>query len=61
MVLDTSAILAILLNEPERRAFNEAIEAAGGASCIGSFLCGGLDRDRIAIRGCGAQGIQPIR
>jgi ribonuclease VapC len=29
MVLDTSALLAILLDEPERRAFNEAIEAAG--------------------------------
>lgn len=28
MVLDTSAILAILLDEPERRAFAEAIEAA---------------------------------
>lgn len=28
MVLDTSALLAILGNEPERRAFNEAIEAA---------------------------------
>jgi ribonuclease VapC len=28
MVVDTSAVLAILLNEPERRAFNEAIEAA---------------------------------
>lgn len=28
MVLDTSAILAILQDEPERRAFNEAIEAA---------------------------------
>lgn len=28
MVIDPSAILAILLNEPERRAFNEAIEAA---------------------------------
>lgn len=28
MVLDTSALLAILANEPERRAFNEAIEAA---------------------------------
>jgi ribonuclease VapC len=27
MVIDTSAILAILLDEPERRAFNEAIEA----------------------------------
>ena len=28
MVLDTSAILAILQDEPERRLFNEAIEAA---------------------------------
>ena len=28
MVLETSAILAILQNEPERRKFNEAIEAA---------------------------------
>jgi ribonuclease VapC len=30
MVLDTSALLAILLDEPERRAFTEAIEAAEG-------------------------------
>jgi ribonuclease VapC len=28
MVIDTSALLAILTNEPERRALNEAIEAA---------------------------------
>ena len=28
MVLDTSAVLAILQDEPERRRFNEAIEAA---------------------------------
>ena len=28
MVVDTSALIAILYNEPERRAFNEAIEAA---------------------------------
>ena len=28
MVIDTSAILAILQNEPERRAINEAVEAA---------------------------------
>src|SRR5262245_22854105 len=28
MVLDTSALLAILQDEPERRAFNESIEAA---------------------------------
>lgn len=30
MVIDTSALLAILQDEPERRAFNEAIEAADG-------------------------------
>lgn len=28
MVIDTSAVMAILMNEPERRGFNEAIEAA---------------------------------
>ncbi|MEA3276179.1 MAG: type II toxin-antitoxin system VapC family toxin [Pseudomonadota bacterium] len=28
MVIDTSALLAILRDEPERRAFNEAIESA---------------------------------
>ena len=29
MVIDTSAILAILFDEPERRRFNELIEADG--------------------------------
>lgn len=33
MVLDTSAVLAILQNAPERREFNEAIEAAE-ARCL---------------------------
>ncbi len=32
MVIDSSALVAILQDEPERRAFNEAIEAAG--SCL---------------------------
>ncbi|GIW41371.1 MAG: ribonuclease VapC [Candidatus Binatia bacterium] len=32
MVIDTSALLAIFQNEPERRVFNEAIENA--ASCV---------------------------
>ena len=32
MVIDTSAILAILQNEPERRKFNEAIETAESRS-----------------------------
>jgi ribonuclease VapC len=32
MVIDTSAVLAILQNEPERRKFNEAIETAESRS-----------------------------
>lgn len=32
MVIDTSAVLAILLDEPERRRFNQAIEAAATRS-----------------------------
>ena len=32
MILDTSALLAILQDEPERAAFAEAIEAAGSCS-----------------------------
>jgi ribonuclease VapC len=32
MVLDTSAVVAILKNEPERRKFNEAIEASESRS-----------------------------
>ena len=39
MVIDTSALLAILQDEPERRSFNEAIEAAEvRLLSLGSFL-----------------------
>ena len=39
MVADTSALVAILQNEPERRKFNEAIEAAEARSMsTASFL-----------------------
>jgi len=39
MVIDTSAILAILQDEPERRAFNEAIEAADSlVMSVASFV-----------------------
>lgn len=39
MVIDTSALVAILQDEPERRAFNEAIEAAEGcAMSVASFV-----------------------
>lgn len=39
MVIDTSALIAILQDEPERRAFNEAIEAAERrAVSVASFV-----------------------
>jgi ribonuclease VapC len=39
MVIDTSALIAILRDEPERRVFNEAIEAAEScAMSTASFL-----------------------
>lgn len=39
MVIDTSAILAILQDEPERRVFNEAIEeAASRVLSVASFV-----------------------
>lgn len=39
MVIDTSALLAILQDEPERRAFAEAIEDAGSCSMsVGNLL-----------------------
>jgi len=39
MVLDTSAVLAVLLDEPERRAFTEAIEAdATRLMSVASFV-----------------------
>ena len=39
MVIDTSALIAILQDEPERRSFNEAIEAAEKrAMSVASFV-----------------------
>jgi ribonuclease VapC len=39
MVIDSSAVLAILQDEPERRAYNEAIEAADSRSLsVASFV-----------------------
>jgi ribonuclease VapC len=39
MVIDTSALLAILQDEPERRSFNEAIEAAESRrTSVASFV-----------------------
>ena len=43
MILDTSAVLAILLDEPERRRFNEAIEAASSlAISAANFVEGSI-------------------
>jgi ribonuclease VapC len=39
MIIDTSGLLAILLDEPERRAFNEAIEATPSRTMsVASFV-----------------------
>jgi len=39
MVIDTSALLAILLDEPERRSYNESIEAADSrAMSVATFV-----------------------
>lgn len=38
MVIDTSAVLAILQNEPERRAFNEVIAAAEQCAMLAATL-----------------------
>ncbi len=39
MVIDTSALIAVLQDEPERKAFNEAIEAADRrAMSVASFV-----------------------
>jgi len=39
MVLDTSAVLAILQGEPQRRAFSDALESAGSRSMsVASFV-----------------------
>ena len=38
MVIDTSAVIAILTDEPERRAFNEAIEMRDPAMSTASFV-----------------------
>lgn len=38
IVVDTSALVAIMGDEPERRAFNERIEAAGGVSVSAASL-----------------------
>ncbi|HEX9185978.1 MAG TPA: type II toxin-antitoxin system VapC family toxin [Vicinamibacteria bacterium] len=57
MVIDTSALLAILQDEPERRAFNEAIEAAESRSLsVASFV----ETSIIIEARYGAEGIRKL-
>lgn len=57
MVIDTSALLAILQNEPERRKFNEAIEAAETRSLsTASFL----ETSMIVEARYGAEGVRDL-
>ncbi len=57
MVIDTSALLAILQNEPERRKFNEAIEAAETRSLsTASFL----ETSMIVESRYGADGVRDL-
>ena len=57
MVIDTSALLAILQDEPERRRFNEAIEAA--ESCVMSVA--NHVEVSIVVEACyGAEGLREL-
>ena len=57
MVIDTSALLAILQNEPERRAFNEAIEAAETRSISAASF---VESSMIVESRYGADGIRDL-
>jgi ribonuclease VapC len=57
MVIDTSALLAILQNDSERRTFNEAIEAAetrllSAASFVESSIIAGHPGHGAAVDRC---------
>ena len=58
MVLDTSAVLAILQNEPERRKFNEAIDAAETRSLSTASM---VECSMIVESRYGADGDPPVR
>jgi ribonuclease VapC len=57
MVLDTSAVLAILQDEPERRAFNEAIEGADSRSLSVASL---LETSMVIETRYGASGVRHL-
>ena len=57
MVIDTSALIAILQDEPERRAFNEAIEAAERrVVSVASFV----EASMIVEARCGPDGVRDL-
>ncbi len=57
MVVDTSALLAILVNEAERRAFNEALERAGSkAMSVASFV----EASMVVEARYGAEGVRDL-
>ena len=57
MVLDTSALVAVLQNEPERRKFNEAIEAAETRSLSAASF---LESSMILESRFGADGVRDL-
>ena len=57
MVLDTSALLAILQDEPERRSFNEAIEVAGSRALSVATL---VEASIVIESRYGAEGIRDL-
>lgn len=57
MVVDTSALLAILNDEPERRTFNEAIEAAESVSLSAATL---VETSIVIEARFGAEGVRDL-
>jgi ribonuclease VapC len=57
MVIDTSAVLAILQNEPQRRAFNTAIEAADKRSLSAASF---VETSIIVEARYGAEGVRDL-
>jgi ribonuclease VapC len=57
MVIDTSALLAILLDEPERRSYNEAIEGADSrVMSVATFV----EISIVLEARYGAEGLRPL-
>lgn len=57
MVVDTSALLAILCDEPERRPFNEAVEAAESVALSAASF---LETSIVIEARFGAEGIRDL-